>query len=412
MSVELERQLRERLQRADLPRASQELRVSLESVVRTPVDRRNGRDRRNPLRVLAIAAVIAGGGLAVFVAGGGIRNTALIPYPAPTPQVSAPPSTPSEVPMLSPLALAEVAGLPVSMASTCVDSAGAIQDIASVGTAITCSANGVTVDVAQVAVVDESGDPVTATDVWNRLAYRPLAAAAGELPWVRSDKSICSSQESASYSDYAVGTRPAGRIGGCADDGWLIWTIDRHEIVARIETSSGSLADAVSWFRTNRPVGGLSGLVWEVPWYACQEAVPDSGCDGPLPAELFEAIWRLARPVSFEELQALSEEATETRDRELVRLTGRVAFGFVDDGWTGIEVRQISSTSWDQPVMIPDAFLVGPQNGDIIDVVGWVGERFAMPGDSGSSPAIQPSPGSSLPGSLPHVDVAAYRPAN
>ena len=62
MNGELERQLRERLQRADLPGASQDLRISLESVVRTPVDPRNRRDRRGPLRLLAIAAVIAGGG--------------------------------------------------------------------------------------------------------------------------------------------------------------------------------------------------------------------------------------------------------------------------------------------------------------------------------------------------------------
>src|SRR5687768_6937446 len=110
MSGDLERQLRERLQRADLPRAPQDLRFSLDSVVRTPVDRRSGRGPRSPLRVLAIAAVIAGGGIAVLAVGGGIRNTALIPYPGPTPQTSAPPSTPSERPMLSPLALAEVAG--------------------------------------------------------------------------------------------------------------------------------------------------------------------------------------------------------------------------------------------------------------------------------------------------------------
>ena len=82
---------------------------------------------------------------------------------------------------MSPVVLAEVAGLPVSMASTCVDTAGAIaEDIASVGAArITCSANGVTVEVAQVAAMDESGDMVTATDVWNRLAYQPLDGAAG-----------------------------------------------------------------------------------------------------------------------------------------------------------------------------------------------------------------------------------------
>ena len=263
-----------------------------------------------------------------------------MPNPTPTPQEIRTIKDAFGSPDLEPTRARRGGGLPVSLASTCRDSAGAIQDIASVGTAIRCSENGITVEVAQVAVVDESGDPVTATDVWNRLAYRALDASAGESPWMRADKSICSSQESASYSDYAVGTRPAGRIGGCADEGWLIWTVDRHEIVARIETSSGSLADAVSWFRTNRPVGGLSGLVWEVPWYACQESVPDPGCDGPLPAESFETIWGLARPVSYEELQTLSEEATETSDLELVRLTGRVAFGFVDDGWTGIEVRR------------------------------------------------------------------------
>ena len=212
-------------------------------------------------------------------------------------------------------------------------------------------------------------------------------------------------------SDYAVGTRPAGRIGGCADDGWLIWTIDRHVIVALIEPASASLADAVSWFRTNRPVGGLSGLVWEVPWYACQEAAPDTGCDGPLPAELFETIWNLAELVSYEELQALSEGATDERDRELVRLTGRVAFGFCTTAGEDSDVRQISSTSWDQPVMVPEAFLAGPQNGDIIDVVGWVGEGFAMPGDSEPAPDNQSTSGHSLPGSLPHVDVAAFRPA-
>ena len=136
MNGDLERQLRERLQRADLPGASQDLRIALEFVVRTPVDPRNRRDRQSPLRLLAIAAVIAGGGLVALVAGGGIRNTALIPAPGPTPLISVPPSTPPEVPKLSPLQLAEVADLPDSMAATCVDTAGAMQDIASVGTAI------------------------------------------------------------------------------------------------------------------------------------------------------------------------------------------------------------------------------------------------------------------------------------
>ena len=406
---DVERLLRERLQRADLPRAPEDLRVALDTVVRTPVDGRDREDRLGPLRLLAVAALIVTGGVAMLVAGGGLpQRPAIAPNPIPT--RSTPPATPSAVPLMSVAELASVANLRDPFASTCRDTGGTIQDIPSVGAAIRCSDGGLTIEVAQVSAVGESGDPLTAIDVWNRLAYQPADQSVDE-PWNRGDASICSSQARASFSDYAVGTRQAGRVGGCTDEGWLIWTIEGLGIVGRIEPATGALADAVAWFRSNRPIGGLSGLVWEVPWFACQDAVQDPGCDGPLPAESFETIASLARPVSYEELQGLSQEATDTSDPQLVRLTGRVAFGFVDDGWIGIEVRRISGTSWDQPVMIPDAYLFGPQNGDVIDVVGWVGEQFAMPADSEPSPDIRPSPAYPLPAFLPHVDVAMYRPA-
>jgi hypothetical protein len=409
---DLDRQLHERLQRADLPAAPHDLHVALESVVRTPVERSDGRDRLRPLRLLAIAAVIVTAGLAVLVVGGGLpRNTAIIPNPRPTPPIPTPQSTPSTVPTMSAVELAGLANLPDAIASTCIDTNGGIKGLPVVGTAIRCSENGVTVELVGVAGVADSGDPLTAGDVWSRLAYQPTNSSLDEQ-WIRSDVSMCSSQARASYSNYAVGTRPIGRIGGCTDEGWLIWTIDRLGIVGRIEPASGSLADSVAWFRTNRPVGGLTGLIWEVPWFACNDEVPDPGCDGPLPAETFDTIATLARTASWDQLQALSHEATDTSEPELVRLTGRVAFGFVEDGWIGVEVRRISGSSWDQPVMIPEVYLVGPQNGDIIDVVGWVGEQFGMPEDTEPPLVAQPSPAYALPAFLPHVDVVAYRPAD
>ena len=409
---DVERELRERLQRADLPAAPHDLRVSLESVVRTPVEQSNRRDRGNALRLLAIAAVIATGGLAVLVAGGGLPwRAAIVPRPDPTSPTSTPPSTPSAVPTITTIELARVSNLPGPIASTCIDTNGRIQDLPPVGTAIRCSDSGVTIELVGVAGIADSGDPLTPNDVWNRLAYQPTNASPDEQ-WIRSDVTICSSQARASYSNYAVETRPVGRVGGCTDEGWLIWTIDRLGIVGRIEPASGSLADSVAWFRTNRPVGALVGPIWEVPWFACNDEVPDPGCDGPLPAETFDTIASLARTVSWDELQALSHEATDTSEPALVRLTGRVAFGFVEDGWIGVEIRRISGSAWDQPVMIPEVYLVGPQNGDIIDVVGWVGEQFGMPEDTEPPPVIQPSPAYALPAFLPHVDVVAYRTAN
>ena len=85
MSAELERELRERLRRADLPGAPIGLRGSLETVVRTPVDRRDRRDRRRTIRLLAVAALIATGGLTALIVGGGLeRNLAIVPNPVPS----------------------------------------------------------------------------------------------------------------------------------------------------------------------------------------------------------------------------------------------------------------------------------------------------------------------------------------
>jgi hypothetical protein len=405
MSAELDVLLRERFERADLPRAPQDLLASLESVVLTPVDRRRRTDPSRPIRMMAIAAVLATAALAAALAGGALtRERPAIPSPAPTSQASSGPP-------LAGLALAGVVGLPEALASTCVDTSGVFQAIAAIGTAISCSDAQVTVEIAQVSAVGESGDPLTGVDVWGRETYRPTDASAGESPWTPGDQPICSSAAEAAYSDYAVGTRRAGRIGGCDDEGWLTWTIDQEEIVARVESVSGRLTDAVSWFESTRPVGGVAGLIWEVPWYACPEDPTVPGCDGPLAARPFATVWALARPTTYEELQALSRTTGDSNDGELVRLTGRVAVGFADDGWTGIDVRQISDQTWDQRVMVPEAFLAGPADGEIIDVVGWVGEAFGMPEESSPAPGAQATPGATPFGSLPHVDVAAYRSA-
>src|SRR4051794_34682696 len=195
---DMEREFRERLQRADLPAAPQDLRVALESVVRTPAERVDRRRRDRPLRLLAIAAVIVTGGLAVLVSGGGLPRQAIVPNPTPTSPISTPHSTPSATPTMSILELATLANLPGRIASTCSDTHGRMRDLPAVGTAIRCSENGVTVELLGVAGVADTGDPLTAGDVWNRLAYRPT----NELPdeqWIRSDVSVCSSQTQASY---------------------------------------------------------------------------------------------------------------------------------------------------------------------------------------------------------------------
>jgi hypothetical protein len=102
MSAELERELRERLQRAELPSAPDGLLDAVEKVARTPVEQRVRPGRRPPMRLLAVAALIATGGLAILiVAGGEKRNAAIVPGPGPirssaSPSLTVqPPSTPS-----------------------------------------------------------------------------------------------------------------------------------------------------------------------------------------------------------------------------------------------------------------------------------------------------------------------------
>ena len=98
MSAELERDLRERLQRADLPSAPDNLRAAIETVARTPVEPRVRRGRRPPIRLLAVAALIAAGGLAILIVSGGEkRHTAVLPGPGPSGSpaqtATSPPST-------------------------------------------------------------------------------------------------------------------------------------------------------------------------------------------------------------------------------------------------------------------------------------------------------------------------------
>jgi hypothetical protein len=99
MSADLERELRERLQRADLPSAPDNLRAAVETVARTPVEPRVRRGRRPPMRLLAVAALLATGGLAILIVSGGEkRNSSVVPVPgpsgSPSPTATSPPSTP------------------------------------------------------------------------------------------------------------------------------------------------------------------------------------------------------------------------------------------------------------------------------------------------------------------------------
>jgi hypothetical protein len=99
MSADLERELRERLQRADLPGAPDNLRAAVETVARTPVEPRVRRGRRPPMRLLAVAALLATGGLAILIVSGGEkRKSSVVPVPgpsgSPSPTATSPPSTP------------------------------------------------------------------------------------------------------------------------------------------------------------------------------------------------------------------------------------------------------------------------------------------------------------------------------
>ncbi len=85
MSDDLDRQLRERLQRVALPSAPGSLRASLEAIVQTPPERTVRRDRRRTWRLLAVAAIVATAGLAVMTGGGSPPpDTALVATASPS----------------------------------------------------------------------------------------------------------------------------------------------------------------------------------------------------------------------------------------------------------------------------------------------------------------------------------------
>ena len=90
----LERELRERLRRADLPSAPGRLHAALDEMVRAPVEPPKRPDRKRVIRLLAIAAVLVVGSVLALVVGGGLPRTAIKPVPSPTPSVSTPTRSP------------------------------------------------------------------------------------------------------------------------------------------------------------------------------------------------------------------------------------------------------------------------------------------------------------------------------
>ncbi len=117
MSRDLEQQLRERLQRASLPSAPLTLRESLESVVRTPVKRTVPLTRRRITGLLAVAAVLATGGILMLAVGNRPPvDTALDPNASPL--ASAPPAStaPSASPGPSAATSAATSAAPTSIA--------------------------------------------------------------------------------------------------------------------------------------------------------------------------------------------------------------------------------------------------------------------------------------------------------
>jgi hypothetical protein len=127
MSDDLERQLRERFQRAVLPSAPFSLRSTLEAIVQTPAERVVRRDRRRTWGLMAVAAAVTAGGL-LLVTGGGLPTfeTALVPTPTPTPI----PSSSSPVASTSPNATPTASpSLPSSPASASLPVTGSAREI-------------------------------------------------------------------------------------------------------------------------------------------------------------------------------------------------------------------------------------------------------------------------------------------
>jgi hypothetical protein len=113
MNADLERDLRDRLRRADLPDAPDSLYASLEAVVRTRPQRAPDRDRRRTtLRLLAVAAVLVVGGAAVIAGGGWLDGQPVVQSPLPSPALPTDPTSQSASPSVEPT------NAPTSVAAT------------------------------------------------------------------------------------------------------------------------------------------------------------------------------------------------------------------------------------------------------------------------------------------------------
>lgn len=164
------------------------------------------------------------------------------------------------------------------------------------------------------------------------------------------DTTICSALAVAIVGDYGIGSIYGGVIGGCRDEGWLLYHVEVGNVIGRVDMASGKFADAVAWFRKNRPVGGRAGELFSA-------AAGES-----LPALKFTALWNLAKSVPYQTLR----RSTEKYQGHLVRYRGRVAFEV--DAFSYVDVTKVSGSYWkDTVVTITDAV-----EGDVIDFVGWV----------------------------------------
>ena len=160
MSDDLERQLRERFQRAVLPSAPTSLRSTLEAIVQTPAERVVRRDRRRTWGLMAVAAAVTAGGL-LLVTGGGLPTfeTALVPTPTPRPSASSPVASanPNATPTASP-------SLPSSPASASLPVTGSAREIGmrvqvAPGSGGTLFVSIPRLDGSVVALLDSSGRP-------------------------------------------------------------------------------------------------------------------------------------------------------------------------------------------------------------------------------------------------------------
>jgi hypothetical protein len=174
----------------------------------------------------------------------------------------------------------------------------------------------------------------------------------------------CEDPAAGRIGSYGAGSHLGGMAAGCADSGWLLWSVDAKGIAGRAEVPSGKFADVLAWFASARPFG-LAGTLFGTR-------------GGPVKQLPFAKVWALASSVAYRTLRV----DTERYVGRLVRLSGRVSFEM--DGTTYLDTSGYSNT-----VGLDGSRMV---EGDWVSVVGWV---------SGSMDY--------LTGSIPAVTVAAER---